>query len=132
MVYVINREQVREEPLLKGGARSTKVKYLIDQRQGANNFYLRIYEVEPGGETPYDQHSHEHEVYILKGRASLLTMANDVPSWREVKEGDVIFIGANQVHQFSNKSDEVFQMLCVRGAERSPGKTLGEPDSGIC
>ena len=70
MVYIINREQVIEEPLLKRDAKSTKVRYLIDQRHGANNFYLRIYEIEPGGQTPHDQHPYEHEVYVLRGGRS--------------------------------------------------------------
>lgn len=132
MAYVVNREQVREEPLVKGGARSTKVRYLIDERHGANSFYLRIYEIEPGGQTPHDQHAYEHEVYVLKGRANLLTLMNDVPAKREVREGDVIFIASNQVHQFSNESGETFQMLCVRGAERIGAKTPAEAESGMC
>ncbi|TLY00182.1 MAG: hypothetical protein E6K90_04380 [Thaumarchaeota archaeon] len=65
MVYIVNREQVSEEPLLTRDAKSTKVRYLIDQRHGANNFYLRIYEIGPGGQTPHDQHPYEHEVYVL-------------------------------------------------------------------
>ena len=84
MVYIVNREQVSEEPLLIRDAKSTKVRYLIDQRHGANNFYLRIYEIGPGGQTPHDQHPYEHEVYVLRGRAKLLTMFNDVPTLRDV------------------------------------------------
>jgi len=136
MVYIINREQVIEEPLLKRDAKSTKVRYLIDQRHGANNFYLRIYEIEPGGQTPHDQHPYEHEVYVLRGRAKLLTMANDVPTLRDVGEGDVVFIAPNQVHQFSNPNRETFQMLCVRGAEgrrrRGTEKGAAEEDAGVC
>lgn len=136
MVYIINREQVIEEPLLKRDAKSTKVRYLIDQRHGANNFYLRIYEIEHGGQTPHDQHPYEHEVYVLRGRAKLLTMANDVPTLRDVREGDVVFIAPNQVHQFSNPNRETFQMLCVRGAEgrrrRETEKGAAEEDAGVC
>jgi len=136
MVYIVNREQVSEEPLLTRDAKSTKVRYLIDQRHGANNFYLRIYEIGPGGQTPHDQHPYEHEVYVLRGRAKLLTMVNDVPTLWDVEEGDVVFIAPNQVHQFSNPNEETFQMLCVRGAEgqRRPGieKVAAEEYGGIC
>ena len=117
MVYIVNAKQVEEEPLLKRDAKSTKVRYLIDQRHGANNFYLRIYEIEPGGQTPHDQHPYEHQVYVLSGRAKLLTMMDDIPTLRDVGEGDVVYIGPNQVHQFSNPNKESFRMLCVRGAE---------------
>jgi len=131
MVYIVNREQVSEEPLLKRDAKSTKVRYLIDKRHGANNFYLRIYEIEPGGQTPHDQHPYEHEVYILRGRGKLLTMVNDVPTLRDVREGDVVFIAPNQVHQFSNPNEETFQMLCVRGAEGlGPGTEKAAVEEG--
>jgi len=75
-------------------------------------------------------------VYVLTGRAKLLTMFNDVPTLRDVEEGDVVFIAPNQVHQFSNPNEETFQMLCVRGAEgqRRPGieKVAAEEYGGIC
>jgi len=117
MVHLVNIDDVEEELLTKGNAKGTKVKYLIDERHGANNFFLRVYEIEPGGQTPYDQHPYEHEVFILKGRGSLLTVENGIPRMREVKEGDVIFVASNQVHQFLNSTETPFQMLCLKGAE---------------
>ena len=35
-----------------------------------------------------------------------------------VKEGDVIFIGSNELHQFINIGDDKLVFLCVRGAEK--------------
>src|SRR5437870_6748652 len=116
MVYIVNREQVSEEPLLMRDAKSTKVRYLIDQRHGANNFYLRIYEIGPGGQTPHDQHPYEHEVYVLRGRAKLLTMVNDVPTLWDVEEGDVVFIAPNHVHQCSNPNDGTALVVFPKGA----------------
>ncbi len=49
MVYVTNLRKVNKEILTKGDGRATKVRYLIDDRHGADNFYLRVYEVSPGG-----------------------------------------------------------------------------------
>jgi quercetin dioxygenase-like cupin family protein len=117
MLSLVSLKDVKGEPLTKGNARGTWVKPLIDQRHGATKFYLRVYEVEPGGQTPYDQHPYEHEVFVLKGRAHLLTVVDGVPVMQEVKEGDAVFIASNQVHQFLNTGQELFQMLCVKGAE---------------
>lgn len=129
MVYVVNLEKVTEEDLAKGDGRATKVRYLIDQRHGAENFFLRVYEVQPGGQTPYDQHPHEHEVYVLKGRAKLLTKSEGETLTREIMEGDAIFIASNQVHQFINDGKESFRMLCVRGAGETQPKQLPEKES---
>ncbi len=76
-----------------------------------------MYEIEPGGQTPYDQHPYEHEVYVLKGKGNLLMVHKGIPLVREIEEGDAIFIASNQVHQFVNTGDESFRMLCVKGAE---------------
>lgn len=131
MVYVVNYDKADQEELAKGNGRMTKVKYLIDHRQGADNFYLRVYDVLPGGQTPYDQHQHEHEVFVLKGRAKLLTKENDRMMEREVGEGDAVFIRSNEVHQFVNESGNVFRMLCVRGGEKA-GKIEEEAAPGAC
>ncbi len=131
MVYVTNLRKVNKEILTKGDGRATKVRYLIDDRHGADNFYLRVYEVSPGGQTPHDQHQHEHEVFVLKGRAKLLTTENDVAVERRVKEGDAIFIRSNEVHQFVNDGSEVFRMLCVRGG-RKASKVEEEEAPGMC
>ncbi len=122
---------MKEEALTKGDGRATKVRYLIDERQGADNFYLRVYEVGPGGQTPYDQHPHEHEVFVLKGRAKLLTRENNVTVEQEVREGDAIFIPSNEVHQFLNEGAEVFRMICVRGGANKQ-KADEDAARGMC
>ncbi len=131
MVYIVNLEKVDLEEMMKGSAKATKVRYLIDERQGADNFYLRVYDISPGGQTPYDQHPHEHEVFVLQGRAKLLMVDNGVKVEREVVKGDAIFIRSNEVHQFVNEGREVFRMLCVRGGE-SVRAVEGESIQGVC
>lgn len=124
MVKIVKVNDVAEEELKKGSAKGTKVRYLIDQRHGANNFFLRIYSVEPGGQTPYDKHPYEHEVFVLKGKATLLTINDGIPEMIEVNEGDAIYIASNEVHQFINTSDEVFTMLCLKGSEHLYGQKV--------
>jgi quercetin dioxygenase-like cupin family protein len=116
MVYVTNVEEVEQEELEKGEARLTKVKYLIDERHGAGRFFMRVYDVMPGGRTPLDRHPYEHEVYVLRGTATLVTEEEGRRLRLKLKEGDVVFIGQNQVHQFLNEGSETFRMVCVRGA----------------
>ncbi len=117
MVYITNVENVEEEVLKKGNAKETKVKYLVDSRHGAERFFLRIYKVEPGGRTPYDKHNYEHEVFVLQGTAKLVTVESGDKKEYTLKEGDVVYIAPNEVHQFVNEGSSTFKMLCVRGSE---------------
>jgi quercetin dioxygenase-like cupin family protein len=113
-ILVVNSNAVASEDLAKTGAERVKVRYLIDERHRSNRFALRQYTVEKGGHTPLDQHLHEHHVYVLTGRG-LLRESKDGPALREVREGDVIFVPSNGVHQFINERDEPFVFLCAKG-----------------
>ena len=118
MVYVANVKDVDTVRLDKGDAKGVWVKYLVGEEHGAGRFYLRLYEVEPGGRTPLDRHVYEHEVYVLSGVGALLYEENGVRRTREVKAGDAIFIASNELHQFINVGDENLVFLCVRGSEK--------------
>ncbi|HID05345.1 MAG TPA: cupin domain-containing protein [Candidatus Caldiarchaeum subterraneum] len=122
MVYVVNVGDVGRVRLEKGEAEGVWVRYLVGEEQGAGRFYLRLYEVEPGGRTPLDRHVYEHEVYILQGVAALLYEENGMRRTREVKQGDVIFIASDEMHQFINIGEDKLVFLCVRGAERIYGE----------
>lgn len=125
MVYIINAEKVGEEKLMKGDAKETTVKYLIDERHGAEKFFLRIYSIKPGGRTPYDKHDYEHEVFVLKGKARLITVESGSEKAYILGEGDVIYIAPNEIHQFINDGPEMFKMLCVRGSGAKEEKQGG-------
>ena len=113
-ILAVNANTVPVEDLAKKGAEKAKVRYLIDERHESNRFALRQYTVEKGGHTPLDQHEYEHQVYVLSGRG-LLREAEHSPVLRELREGDVLFIPSNAVHQFINQSEEPFVFLCVKG-----------------
>ena len=49
------------------GASKLKVRWLITKDMGAENFAMKLFEMEPGGYSPDHQHPWEHEVFILKG-----------------------------------------------------------------
>jgi quercetin dioxygenase-like cupin family protein len=70
-MFVVNSSDVAFERLAKKGAKNSKVRYLIDERQGSDKFSLRIYTIQKGGHTPLDYHEYEHHVYILSGQGIL-------------------------------------------------------------
>ena len=49
------------------GASKLRVRLLITKEMGAKNFAMRLFEMEPGGYSPFHTHAWEHEVFILEG-----------------------------------------------------------------
>ena len=40
---------------------------VVNAIDGAPTFCMRVFDLEPGGSTPWHTHNWEHEVYILEG-----------------------------------------------------------------
>jgi quercetin dioxygenase-like cupin family protein len=53
-----------------------RIRKLITKHIGANNFVMRLFEIEPEGNTPLHTHPWEHEVFILEGEGAVLTEKN--------------------------------------------------------
>lgn len=86
-----------------------RIRWLITQETGAENFAMRLFEIEPGGYTPLHSHPWEHEVFILEGRGLVKGGEEEHP----FKGGDVIFISAGELHQFRNEGKQVIRLLCL-------------------
>jgi quercetin dioxygenase-like cupin family protein len=82
---------------------------LIGKSDGAENYFMRIFEITPGGYTPKHTHDWEHEVFIHSGKGEVFTNGN----WQPVHSEDVIFISANEEHQFRNNSQNVLIFICL-------------------
>lgn len=91
------------------GAELAKMRMLIGPAEGAPNFHMRHFEVAPDGFTPKHQHDYEHEILVLKGAGVAFTPAGEKP----IRAGDVIFVPANEMHQFRNTSDTPLEFICL-------------------
>jgi quercetin dioxygenase-like cupin family protein len=100
-------------PENSGADRATR-QILIGTGEHSPNFHMRYFAVQPGGHTSLDQHSHEHGIYVLHGRARLLLGNHE----HELNAGDVVYIPGNEVHQFFASGQEPFGFLCVVPARR--------------
>ena len=73
-----------------------RIKWGISKKDGAENFYMRVIEVEPGAQgPPLHDHPYEHEMYILEGQGFVVGEESEKP----FKSGDVIFIPPDEKHQ---------------------------------
>jgi len=109
-MYVTSVDKVEEKELKLEGAQGVKVKYLLNEDVGAKKVQLRLFIIDVGGYTPLEKHKHEHEVFILQGKAVVRGGEKEVM----VKEGDVIFIQSWELHQIRNVGDEKLKFLCTK------------------
>ena len=93
----------------EGGSSKLKVRWLITKETGAENFAMRLFELEAGGHSPFHSHPWEHEVFILEGEGLVVSEEKEV----KFKAGDVIFLPPNEKHQLKNNSKKLVKFLCL-------------------
>jgi quercetin dioxygenase-like cupin family protein len=90
-------------------AEKVKIRWLVNEKQGASNFAMRRFEVAPGGSTPYHAHEWEHEVYVLEGDAVAVSKNGEAP----IGPGSVVFVEPNEEHNFKNTGEKNLVFLCM-------------------
>ena len=103
-----------ENQVVPAPAKKVKIRWLINEKQGAPNFAMRRFEVAPGGETPYHNHEWEHEVYVLEGEA--VAVSESVKTL--IGPGSVVLVEPKEVHNFKNTGDKPFVFLCMIPLQR--------------
>ena len=101
--------EVSEEQVTMEGALNTTIRWLVSDRDGAPNFYMRLFEVSPGGYTPYHAHKGEHEIFILEGEGQL----NTEDGTRPLTAGSFAFVPEGEKHQFMNTGERPMKFICV-------------------
>ena len=101
--------QIPAEKVEMDGAKNCQVRLAVSPRDGAPNFAMRVFEIAPGGHTPLHHHPYEHEIYVMEGLGTV---------WRDGKEvtiqsGDVLYIPADEPHQFKNSTQNPFKFMCL-------------------
>jgi quercetin dioxygenase-like cupin family protein len=105
----VHYRAVPPDPVGEEGASGLTVRWVISQEDGAPNFSMRVFEIEPGGYSPFHSHPWEHEVFVLKGEGELMQGGRAVP----ISEGDVIFVASGERHQLKNPSGSNLEFICL-------------------
>ncbi len=90
-------------------AKNVQLRWLISKDDGADNFVMRMFELEPGGHTPLHVHPHEHEVFVIEGQGIFIYEGKE----HEFCSDYVIFVPGNKQHSFKNTSDSILRFLCL-------------------
>jgi len=109
MFKVAHYVDVTSEKVEDEDSKGVTVRRLITKEDGAENFTMRLFDIEPGGQTAFHSHDWEHEVFILDGKG--LVVCGD--SERNVTKGYAVFIPPNIEHCFKNIGEGELSFLCL-------------------
>lgn len=108
-MLIRNVNEVEPTPVSTPGVEGVRMTVMVGRSDGAPNFAVRQFEIEPGGHTPRHSHDYEHEVYVVAGAGAFLLDGERRP----IKPGDVIYVPAHREHQFQADQSEGLRFLCM-------------------
>ncbi len=100
---------VKAEYVIMEESSGVKKRVLISKADGAPNFILRRFTIDPGGYTAYHKHPWEHEVYVLSGKGEIRLGETS----HELSVGTVVLVLPDEQHNFVNVGDEPLDFLCT-------------------
>jgi len=102
-------EQIPAQGVEMEGARGVRMRVVIGPDQEAPNFVMRVFDVAPGGHTPYHTHDFEHEVFVVAGGGTHVEEGKE----QSLAAGDVVYVAPGVIHQFRAAGDESLRFICV-------------------
>ena len=109
MMLIRRADQIPGQPMQMEGVKGVQMRMMVGRADGAPNFAMRHFTVEPGGHTPRHSHNYEHEILVVGGSGRI----EHDGEFRSIKAGDALFIEPNKTHQFVNDSAQPLQFICL-------------------
>ena len=106
---MIARHYTEVEPKKATEAEGVSLRVVIGEKEGAPNFVMRVFDVEPGASSPRHSHDWEHEVFVLLGKGKVYGGGKEV----SLSPGYTVFVPPMEEHQFTNTGDEVLRFVCL-------------------
>jgi quercetin dioxygenase-like cupin family protein len=100
---------VAAEKVTSDGAEKVTIRWLLGPGTPAPNFHLRLFEVQPGGHSPFHTHPYEHEIFVLEGRGRI----NAKGRAHALAPGSFALVEPGEEHQFENTGDSPLKFLCL-------------------
>jgi quercetin dioxygenase-like cupin family protein len=96
-------------PVNMEGVKDASKQVPIGKADGAPNFSIRVFTIEPGGHTPHHNHDSEHLNYILEGSGEVM----DRERPRAIGKGDYILVKPHERHQYRNTGETPLKFMCI-------------------
>ncbi|GAB4158533.1 MAG: cupin domain-containing protein [Planctomycetota bacterium] len=100
---------IENRTVIMDGVKDVSVRMLISRADGAPNFSMRMFELQPGGHTLRHSHNYEHLVYIVEGEGELFFEG----STNKFEGGHAILVEPGKLHQFRNTGNTTLRFLCL-------------------
>ncbi len=104
-----NQKNVKAETVTNPDAKNAKMKVLIGEQEGWQDYVMRIIELEAYGHSPQHIHDWPHINYVLEGEGTLF-IDGDV---EEISVGSYSYVPAGLLHQYANTSDKLLRFICI-------------------
>ena len=102
-------EDVASKEVTVEGAEGVSIRWLISAKDRTASFFLRRFELAPGGHTPRHTHEWEHGVYILEGAGNVFRAGAEEP----FRPGDFMYVEPGEEHYFAAGEDAKVVFLCI-------------------
>lgn len=119
-MLIRNIDDVERTPVDMPGVKDATMAVMVGRADSAPNFAMRQFEVAPGGNTPRHSHDYEHEVFVVSGTGTVFLDGVD----QNVRAGDVIYVPADEEHQFRATGPDPLRFLCMVPMSRDCGEPV--------
>jgi quercetin dioxygenase-like cupin family protein len=102
-------EKIESKPVEDPAASGVTMRIAVGPEDGAPNFVMRVFTVEPGGHTPRHEHPWEHEVFFHAGSGEVFLGGKTTA----VETGGIVYVPAGALHQFVNTGPRPLVFVCV-------------------
>jgi quercetin dioxygenase-like cupin family protein len=106
---IISLSDVEKKEVLMDGAKGAYRQLPLGKNDGTPVFSYRVFTVEPDGHTPFHKHPYEHMNYVIKGVGALV---NEKGEETPLRAGDFALVNPDEKHQYRNKGEKTFMMIC--------------------
>ena len=106
---IISLSDVEKKEVHMDGAVGATRQLPLGAADGTPMYSYRVFTVETGGHTPYHNHPYEHMNYVIEGEGALV---NEKGEETPLKAGDFALVNPDEKHQYRNKGDKPFKMIC--------------------
>ena len=106
---IIHYKEAEVKTYLANAPEGVRGRVVIGKDDGAKNFCMRVFELEPGAYTGRHTHDWEHEVFVHSGGGSILRDGK----WVSFAMGSAILIPGGEEHQLRNDGSELLTFVCV-------------------
>ncbi len=110
---IIHKDDVVAKVPAMDGLKGVQLRVMVSEADGAQNFALRVFDLEPEGNTPFHTHAWEHEVYVLSGSGQVRRETDAV----DITAGTALFVAPDEKHSFVAGADGM-SFICVIPAQQ--------------